>query len=269
MDRGVGPKGPRCLEAFSWAELVVLRSRVFYFDFCPHQVHDLRLKKTEHVFTDLLPFSSTQSTISIRVQFRWLVLLKGSFCSSCCYCFMLGGLARVLQIEMVTSLPPAAPVPASIDNIRHLKCILRGSIPYCAVNDREGGPHLIHLGSFGSMLKIELSKVYFNSSVANHQRETEPRHVAAASRRCWEVNSCCQQQLWFEMWWKIKINRGLMREMKWGISTFTDFPWCKEALLDLCSWGYFHILLYSYFRATSQFCLLLLSRFQEFTWRLY
>lgn len=29
MDPGVGAKGPRCLDGFSWAELVVLRSRVF------------------------------------------------------------------------------------------------------------------------------------------------------------------------------------------------------------------------------------------------
>lgn len=97
------------------------------------------MHKTEHVYTDVLAFSSTWSTISIRVPFRRLVLLKGSFCSSCCYCFMFGVWLGELQIETVMSLPPAAPVPAYIDNVRYLKCMLRGSIPYCGVHDREGG----------------------------------------------------------------------------------------------------------------------------------
>lgn len=124
-------------------------------DFCPHQV-----RKTEHVYTDVLAFSSTWSTISIRVPFRRLVLLKGSFCSSCCYCFMFGGLAQGTTDRDGYVSTPAAPVPADIDNIRHLKCMLRGSIPLVVGSmtgmGRGGGSHSIHLGSFGTMLKIEL-----------------------------------------------------------------------------------------------------------------
>lgn len=82
-----------------------------------------------------------------------------------------------LQIEKVTSLPPAAPVPAYIENVRQLKCMLRGSIPYCGVHDREeGGSPFDSSWFIWKYAKNRTQRqVYFNSSVANHQREAEPR----------------------------------------------------------------------------------------------
>lgn len=166
MDPGVGPKGPRCLDAFSSAELVVLPSRAFQALLPSYKWWDMY---TQICWPSPLPGPQSASGPPLGGWSCYRAPSALPVATVSCW----GG----LQTAMVTSLLPAAPVPAYIDNIRHLKCLLRDSIPYCGVHDGGvgGTPHSIHLGSFGTMLKIELSKVCVDSSVANHQREAEPR----------------------------------------------------------------------------------------------